>query len=338
MKTDVALIGAGAVAERHARVLSALDDVEIVAVADPEVGRAPRLADAYGARAYADHESMLAAEDVDAVYVCVPPFAHGEPERAVLAAGLPMFVEKPLAGDLATAVEIAARVERAGVVTATGYHWRCLDTVQAARELLDGHPARLVQASWLDKVPPPAWWLRHELSGGQLVEQTTHTLDLMRVLAGEVVEVFAVGARTEWSDRPDADIDDVTAAALRFASGAVGSVVSSCLPAAKHRAGVEIVADGLVLELSETELVVSAGDGREVRRPQIDAKVQVDRDFIDAVRGGPDRSRAPYREALRTHALACALTRSSRTGRTVRIADVAGAQQRLTGRGPGVLG
>jgi myo-inositol 2-dehydrogenase/D-chiro-inositol 1-dehydrogenase len=315
----IGLIGAGGVATRHAAVLAALR-AEVAAVSDLDVGRARTLAGAHGARAYADHRAMLEGERLDAVYVCVPPFAHGPAERDVLEVGLPLFVEKPLAADVATAEAIASLVERAGVPTATGYHWRCLDTVERAHELLAARPPRLVQASWLDRVPPVGWWCRRDRSGGQMVEQTTHVLDVLRLLAGEVLDVTAVAARTERPAFPEADVDDVATATLRFASGAVGAVVSSCLPAVRHRASLEAVADGLVVELTETELTVSDADGRRTLRATVDPREQVDRDFLAALEGDGDAVRAPYGEALRTHRLACALTRSALERRTVALA------------------
>jgi predicted dehydrogenase len=319
--TRVGIVGAGAVGARHARVLAGLPDAEVVAVADPERERAEALAAEHGARAHAGHEELLAAERLDAVYVCVPPFAHGAAERAVLAAGLALFVEKPLAADLATAEAIAADVERAGVVTGTGYHWRCLDTVDEARALLEGRPPRLVTATWVDKRPPPPWWARRALSGGQVVEQTTHVLDVVRALAGEVAEVAALADRRPRPEDAEADVDDATVATLRFASGALGTVVTTSLAATKHRAGVEVVADGLVAELTETELTVTDGDGRRTRSATVDPREAVDAEFVAAVRAGaPDRVRVPYAEALRTHRLACAIGAAAGGGRAVRLA------------------
>src|SRR6185437_1556221 len=100
MCARIAMIGAGAVAARHVRVLSRLG-ARVVAVADPVPEAARRLAADVGAAAYPDADALLDAEAVDAAYVCVPPFAHGAPERAVLARRLPLFVEKPLAAELA---------------------------------------------------------------------------------------------------------------------------------------------------------------------------------------------------------------------------------------------
>jgi predicted dehydrogenase len=328
-KMRIGMVGAGAVAARHLRTLLAMDGVEVAAVADPALERAKELAAEAGAPAYPNHMELLDAERLDAVYICVPPFAHGAPELAVIDAGLPMFVEKPVAIDQETATAIATRLAGRPLVTCTGYHWRWLDIFDRAADLLADRPARLVQCSWLDKVPPPPWWLRRDGSGGQTIEQTTHVLDTARGLAGDVVEVHAFGARTASTPTlpgsageaalPGADIHDVSVASLRFASGAVGTVASTCLLPRLQRAGVQVVADGLSLELSETELLVEVDGRRDAWTADADARPRPDRDFVAAVRGGGNRIRVPWPEAYRTHLLACAITRSADEGRPLPV-------------------
>ncbi|HEU4899371.1 MAG TPA: Gfo/Idh/MocA family oxidoreductase [Actinomycetota bacterium] len=313
-KVRIGMVGAGAVAARHVRTLLAMDGVEVAAVADPALERASALAAEAGAAVHPNHMELLEAERLDAVYICVPPFAHGPPELAVLDAGLPMFVEKPVAIDQETATTIAVRLAERPVLTCTGYHWRWLDIFDRAAGLLADRPARLVQCSWLDKVPPPPWWLRRDGSGGQTIEQTTHVLDTARALAGNVTEVHAYAEAA----LPAADISAVSVATLRFASGAVGTVASTCLLPRLHRAGVHIVADGLSLELTETQLLVENGR-REVWTADADARPRPDRDFIAAVRGGEDRIRVPWPEAYRTHLVACAITRSADEGRPLPV-------------------
>ncbi|MEJ7770677.1 MAG: Gfo/Idh/MocA family oxidoreductase [Geodermatophilaceae bacterium] len=319
----IGMIGAGGVAARHAQTLSGFPDVALVAIADLDVGRSAALAATCGARSYADPERMLDAEKPDAVYICVPPFAHGAPELACTSRGIPFFVEKPLSIELAVAEQIEAAVQKAGLVTATGYHWRYSDTVTGAAEILAEHSARVVIGSWLDKVPPVPWWVRRNRSGGQVVEQLTHVLDLLRVLVGEVETVHAFGSRGPRAEHPDSDIDDVTVATLQMASGALGTLTASSLLRHKHRAGLEIVADGLVLELTETQLTIGRDGSPTTRSPGNDAKVAVDRAFVDAVSGRGDDVRAPYAEALRTHRLGLAIAESAATGRPVSLtADV----------------
>ncbi len=312
------MVGAGGVAERHARCLLAMDGVDIVAVADVDGERARALADRCGAVSATEPAAVTARDDVDAVYICLPPFAHGEPEMLAVEAGLPFFVEKPVGRDLATAEDVGRAVRQHDALTATGYHWRYYDTVERAAALVAERPVRLATASWMDKVPPVSWWPYRDGSGGQFVEQVTHVLDLLRVLVGEVRTVHAVGARFAAAE---GDVDDVAAATLGFTNGALGSVVATSLLTAKHRAGVELFGEGFVLALDEDALVVSDGGSQERVAPTVDGRSACDHAFIGAVRGGDRRRiRAPYGEALRTHRLACALSDASRQGTTVEIA------------------
>jgi predicted dehydrogenase len=315
--TRVGLVGAGGVAQRHARVLSGLPDVQVVAVTDVVPAAAEALAGACGARAVPDVEALLSA-GLDAAYVCVPPFAHGPAERAILAADIPLFVEKPIAIDRDTADEIVELVARRQLLTAVGHHWRYAEGVERARRLLAGRPVRLVTGGWLDKVPPVAWWPRRDRSGGPVVEQAAHVLDLARHLAGEVTEVYAYGNGTP-PDVAGADVDGATAAALRFASGAVGTLAATCVLGWKESAGLDVYADGLAVRITETSVVVRDGDSESVAECDPDAaRVAVDRAFIDAVRGAADDVRVPYAEAAGTHALALAVAESAASGRPVR--------------------
>ncbi|WP_220040387.1 Gfo/Idh/MocA family protein [Nonomuraea aridisoli] len=311
-KTRVGIVGAGNVAARHAEVLSGFPDVTIAGIADTDPHKAEALASKHGAPAYGGHADLLSAGGLDAVYVCVPPFAHGNPELDVLSCDLPMFVEKPLSLDLQTAENIAAEIERRSLPSAVGHHWRYLDILEQAHDLLDGRPVRLALGHWLDKVPPVGWWLDPGMSGGQIVEQAVHVLDLARLLVDEVSMVHAVPAE----NTVDGEVDRATSAVMRFRGGASGLLATACLLSHKHRVGLEVCADGIALELSETRLLV---DGERVVEDDGHAKTRVDREFINAVRGGPADVRVPYREALRTHRLALALARSATERRPVML-------------------
>jgi myo-inositol 2-dehydrogenase/D-chiro-inositol 1-dehydrogenase len=317
-RSRVGLVGAGNVAQRHARVLAGFPDVRLVGVTDVVAEAAGRLADPYGARVFPDVDTLLTA-DLDAVYVCVPPFAHGPAEEAVLAAELPLFVEKPIAVDRATAQRIGHLVTERRALTAVGHQWRYLPVVEEAQRILAGRPVRLVTGCWLDKVPPVGWWPRRDRSGGPVVEQAAHVLDLARALAGEVTEVQAAGNRTP-PDLPGADVDGATVGILRFAAGGVGTLAATCVLGWKERAGLEVYADGLALAVGEDGLTVTDQDGtRRIEADPETAKVAIDRAFIDAVRGVGDDVRVPYPEALRTHLLTLAVAEAAATGRTVRV-------------------
>jgi predicted dehydrogenase len=316
MTVRVGLVGAGGVGARHARTLAGFADVDLVAIGDPDAAAARALAAELGADPVAGVDGLL-GRGLDAVWLCVPPFAHGDLEQAVVRAGLPFFVEKPLAADLTVAEDVAHAVRAAGLPTATGYHWRHLDTVGRARSALEGRVVRLVGARWWGSTPPPSWWSRQDRSGGQVLEQATHVLDLVRVLAGEVAEVAGAAARSTVGGR---DVPDATAAVLRFDSGAVGTVSTSCVLPALAVAGLDVVGDGVSVELTETALRVRDRDGDVRTAPTVDARTAVDRAFVDVLSGrAAPAGLVDVAEALRTHRLTWSVAEATRTGTTVRV-------------------
>ncbi len=318
----VACVGTGFIAGQHLSALSQFPDVEIVAVADAVPERAEAAAARYGARAYEDGLSLLAAEELDAAWLCVPPFAHGPLEAAAVERSLPFFVEKPLALDLATAVAVAQRVRELGLLTAVGYHWRHLEVVEQAADCLRDTAVQLVTGYWFDQTPAASWWSRREGSGGQVLEQTTHIFDLARLLVGEVDTVSAVEVTAPRQRFPGANAPTAASATLHFSSGAIGTISSTCILDWRHRVGLHLVAEGRVVEvcehaLKDHELRVVTGDGEHVVRSPQDPIARENRNFLDALRGDAERVLVPYEEALRTHALAWAADRSAREGTPV---------------------
>ncbi|MGY1812674.1 Gfo/Idh/MocA family protein [Blastococcus sp. SYSU D00820] len=318
----IGCVGTGFIAGRHLAALGSFPEVDVVAVADVDGERAEVAAARVGARAYRDPARLLATEDLDAVWLCVPPGAHGPLEAAALDRGLPFFVEKPLAADLATAESIAAGVDAAGLTTAVGYHWRHLDVVRRATALLHERPPRLLTGGWLDATPRAPWWSRRDESGGQVVEQTTHLFDLARLLAGEVTAVCAAEAPAG----DGADVPAAAAAVLTFASGAVGSLSSARVLGWRHAVGLEAVADGCTVAVTERgiadhrlRITTAAGEEEVVDSGQDPIAVE-DREFLDVLLGRAERVTVPYAEALRSHALAWAADRSAREGGPVRPA------------------
>ncbi|RYI32716.1 MAG: glycosyltransferase, partial [Acetobacteraceae bacterium] len=317
--TNVGFVGAGGIATRHIEVLRRFPDVRLAAVTDPDQARATEIGARYGAQVYDSVDAMIAEAELDAIYICVPPFAHGPAERSALAAGLPFFVEKPITLDLDLAEALAAEVAERGLITAVGYHWRYLDTVERARRELEGNPVQLIVGHWLDSTPPPAWWGRQERSGGQMVEQVTHLIDTARYLAGAVESVHAVGNHLPRDTHPGLDVATASVATLRFEGGAIATFSATCLLNWAHRSGLHLFANGLAVELSDHEVMVDIGQGRHPVGAEGDPVWREDRDFIDAVRGKPNLIRTSYADALETHRVALAMLDSMHSGGVVRL-------------------
>src|SRR5919204_861901 len=103
----VGFIGCGGNARGHMREVIRLEEARVAGVCDVVRELADQAAELTGAEAYTDLRALLDRPDLDAIYISIPVFAHGEPELAVIERGLPFLVEKPVALDLATANEIA---------------------------------------------------------------------------------------------------------------------------------------------------------------------------------------------------------------------------------------
>ncbi len=317
-------IGAGGIAQRHLQALQHFDDVTITAISSRTPANAQALARQTGraTQVYSDYAVMLDRAALDALYICVPPFAHGEYELAAVNKDLPFFVEKPLSANRETAENILAAVQARRLITAVGYQWRYLDTTDLARQLLQKNPAGLALGYWLDKLPPPVWWSETSLSGGQMVEQTTHIFDLARWLVGEIDQVFALGAPFAVAGGPPPQVDTISTATVRFENGAAGNFSSTCLLNGLYGKGLQLFSAGQALELSYQSLIIDQGpDNRRVEQVKVDPFVLEDRDFLDAVAGRPNLIRSDYAEAMRTHRVTQAALRSIREQRPVMVAE-----------------
>ena len=185
-KVKLGFIGTGGMAGAHmSNLKDNFEDVEFSAMCDISEDRAKQRADEFGGNAYTDYRVMYDKEDLDAVYICTPPFAHGEQERIACEKGIAMFIEKPIHSELEPAVIINEYVEQSGVVTSVGYHWRYGGNAQNAKAMLEAQPQILgALGYWMGGMPGTPWWRVRAESGGQHVEQTTHIFDLARFLVG----------------------------------------------------------------------------------------------------------------------------------------------------------
>ncbi|MCD6359796.1 MAG: Gfo/Idh/MocA family oxidoreductase, partial [Armatimonadetes bacterium] len=202
----VGFVGAGGNARGHMGRLAEIEGVRIVAIADVSRETAVGAADEYGATAYADHREMLDAEEMDALYVSIPPFARTDAEILAARAGIHLFVEKPVVLDMDKGFEILEAIQEAGVLSSVGYQLRLLDSTQRLRSYLAGRTVAMISSHRWGGLPGTPWWRVMDQSGGQLHEQTTHQLDLMRYVTGdEVVEVTA-----RYALRTMGDIEGIT--------------------------------------------------------------------------------------------------------------------------------
>jgi len=226
-RLKVGFIGAGGVTVQHLPALKRLGRTSLVGVVSRSLERARAVTSEWGGTPYTSTDRMLDEQRPDVAFICLPPYVTGRACELLVDRRLPFLTEKPLSADAVTSDDIARAVRRRRLVTAVGYNWRGLDFLPAIRAAFAERPPGLLVARWLGDTPGAPWWRRVEQSGGQVVEQATHQFDLARLLLGEAEVISAQSARHERPEYPDADVDDVSVALLRFERGAIGSFAST---------------------------------------------------------------------------------------------------------------
>ncbi|WP_442916774.1 Gfo/Idh/MocA family protein [Lentzea sp. NBC_00516] len=313
---NVGFIGAGFIASRHAAAVTAAG-ARIVAVHDVDHAKAFAFAECNRAIASNSLSDLLATESIDAVFVCVPPDAHGAVEQALVDRRVPFFVEKPLPPNLDMARAISASIDRAGLMTSVGYHWRHLDRLEDVRLMLAESPAHMAVAQWHDGFPTVPWWGCQARSGGQVVEQATHLIDLCRLLLGEVVGIRALSSRSvpTAGRATGADVASSSAALVEFATGSIAVLASSCTLPRRHTVALELICEGRAITLTEDVMTVVDG-ARTVRlmcdRDPFAAQAET---FLRALEGGPSDSLVSYTDALLSHEVAVAIADTARGAR-----------------------
>lgn len=208
----VAVVGVGHLGRHHARLLAAMPDVDLVAVADTDQARAAEIAAAQQTTAVSDWRALPA--DLDAVTVAVPTEAHMAVALGLIERGAHVLVEKPLARSVAEADALIAAAAARQVHLAVGHTERFNPAVTAARAYLT--QPRFIEAHRLGTFP------ERSLDIDVVFDLMIHDLDLLLSIVGEpVVNVEAVGVPVL---TPRIDIANVR---LRFAGGCIANLTAS---------------------------------------------------------------------------------------------------------------
>ncbi|RKP53020.1 gfo/Idh/MocA family oxidoreductase [Cohnella endophytica] len=324
MTLKLGFIGTGGIANAHLDNLTKIDGIELTAFYDLDLARAQKAADVHGgAKAFSNLDEMLDGTKLDGVYVCVPPMAHGDAENKLVERGIPFLVEKPLGIDRELPRSIGAKVKASNLLTSVGYHWRYNESATLAKRLLENSKAGMALGYWMGGMPMVPWWRVQQGSGGQFVEQTTHIVDLLRYLCGEVSEVYAAYALQVMGDKVEGtDVPDVGTVTLKLANGMVATISNTCLLPAGHHVGLDIYTESGILELRGDALNEITSAGRSIHPNVANPYFVEDEAFVHALRTG-DRSRilSDYEDSLRTHEITIAANESAVSGQPVRLSE-----------------
>ena len=320
MTVKIGFVGTGGIANHHMRTLSEIPTAAMVAFCDVVEEKAVTAATTYGGKAYTCYEEMYDSEALDAVYICLPPFAHDRQELAAIERDLPIFVEKPVATTMAKAREIESALAARNLISGVGYHWRYMDTTEKAIAHIGDQPVGFALGAWMGGMPGVSWWRVMAESGGQMVEQTTHIFDLARYLLGDVAEVHAMGRTGLMADVENFDVHDASVTNLRFKSGAVASITSACMLSAGHHVGLELFLKDQALRIVGQHLTIETPDGTEVVELGNNPTRAEDQTFLQAVQSGDASAiRCDYAEAVKSLELTIAATQSAQEGRLIAL-------------------
>jgi predicted dehydrogenase len=225
------ILGPGGIGARHAGALAQLADrFELVAACGRRAEPTEAFVAAHGGAAFTDFARMLDEAQLDVLIAALPPGAHaGEVEQAA-AGGVHLLVEKPIALDLAAARRMTAAAEAAQVTAAVGFMYRHGGAVRRWQDLAAAGatgPVGLFAGSYHCNALHAPWWRRSAVSGGQMLEQVIHLIDLVRLFMGEPDTVYARRADLFHAATPGYDIEDVSAIVFGWDDGRLASLNAS---------------------------------------------------------------------------------------------------------------
>ena len=316
----VAIIGCGGFGNFHLDNLLKMEDVKVVALYNRGIENLEKTGRKVPeARLYQDYKALFQKEKPDCAIISLTPDAHGEVEEICCRKNIAMFIEKPIELSAEKAVGIAENIRFSGIINSVGYHERYSEPISFVKEIIAKEPVGLVTASWFGSMPGVEWWRTKSMSGGQVVEQTTHICDMMRYLFGEPVNVFATGVKHDKFGGLPHDVEDHSSAIINFKNGVTVNLISGCYAKGCSKIGFEIFTPNFRIEYKWGEaLRVTSGDRTEEIRISTDHHVPALKTFIEAVRSGERfEIRSDYDDALATLKLTLAINESMETGELV---------------------
>lgn len=220
------LIGAGGIAQSYAQAFENHPDAKLVAVADTRIDAARSLAERFGCPAFGSYQDVLRdGVAAEAVVICTPPNTHEEITTAFARHDMHVLCEKPFTLSAGGARTMAAEARKAGVLLTMASKFRYVADVTAARSIIAAGTIGdviLFENAFTSRVDMTSRWnSTPEVSGGGvLIDNGTHSVDLMRYFLGPLAEVNAIeGKRVQ-----NLAVEDTVRVFVRSAAGVMGTV------------------------------------------------------------------------------------------------------------------
>jgi len=322
----IGLIGVGKHGARYARHLAQdIPGVRLAGIARRDRAAAQAQADELHCPAYDDYRALIAAPDVDAVAIVVPPTLHPEMVAAAAGAGRPILLEKPAAANIADGARMLAAVRAAGVPVMVAQTLRFNEVVRTLQESLPRigrlHALRISQRFEPSR---PAWIDDPAIAGGGITLHTgVHSFDLARLLSG--LEPDRVSC--EMAVVQTRGTEDNFAAVVRFGGGAVLASVAGSRATASRSGPIELAGEQGQLIADHVFRTVTLVQGYTATPLPIPPAVPTVREticaFADALRRGVPMP-ISLEDGLRAVAIADACYRAARGARVVAVPPIDG--------------
>ncbi len=339
-KLRVAVVGAGILGSRHARVFAEQPDCELIAVVDINSVRAEQVAQAHGARAFTDYAAMLQSVEVDAVAIATPDHLHRAPVVTALQAGKHVFVEKPLATTAQDSHDMVAAAASAKVVAMVNYSQRYVsDHVWIKRAIESGElgqPAFILSVKFDTRSVPTGMIASWAAQTSPIYFMSSHDLDLVHWFLGtDPIDVFAQEVRGTL-EAQGIPVHDGLNALIQFGGGVSANFHSSWI----HPNTYPRIADGYMQIIgsegaltyharTRTAELYNARGGQEVKfsgphtADVVDGKITGAftaslRHFVDCIREGREPDTSP-RRVLPTAEVQAAAIQSLNSKQPVRL-------------------
>ncbi len=228
-KPRLMLSGPGLIGKTHARILSAHDACDLVAIVAPDTEENRSAAQEFDVAFYSDFDAALEAEHIDGVIISSPNPFHFAQALACVKRGLPTLVEKPITDNVNQAARLVKAAEAAGVPLLVGHHRTYSTLLETALDFLRSNAfGRLVALQGAALFLKPDHYFvdgpwRTVKGGGPILINMIHEVGLMRELGGEIAAVHAIAGH----DIRHFDVEDTVAISIKFASGALGTFMMS---------------------------------------------------------------------------------------------------------------
>lgn len=319
------IVGVGGMGQGHVRGLKEIPNAKLAAVCDWDADLARSTAEPVGAAVYTDGAKMIAEAEIEALYICVPPHTHEDLEIRAAERGLHLFVEKPVSLYIKEAARARDAIVKAGVMSQVGYQLRYFPHFAQLHDLLADKEVGAASVTRWGGAPGKDWWRRYDQGGGQLVEMTTHQVDLLRWVMGEVESVAAsYSFERLFKGEYGITVPDSQSVLLRFVSGASATITTSCAIGKAFMGSMDFVVRDAKVSVQGEAVTVTPEGQYTVPAASAD-KMTADQAFVRAVATG-DRSLllSPYADGMKTAAVTLAANRSAESGgRLVSIAEMA---------------